>query len=169
MAEFRLNIANLAEGVHQFSFKAIPGNIGLDDSFNGMVEVEATLEKMAHQFFLKAKAHVERLCECDRCLEQFPLDLRREYSVVYLHEGEISIFDEEAEEIQFLPYDANYIDLDEDIRQYIMLAIPVKLLCKEDCLGICPICGANRNETKCNCEIQEVDPRWDKLRERTFN
>jgi uncharacterized protein len=55
------------------------------------------------------------------------------------------------------------LDLTEAIRQYTLLAIPMKPVCKTNCAGLCPNCGHNLNYGPCNCPPQEVDPRWSKL------
>ena len=52
------------------------------------------------------------------------------------------------------------LDLTEVVRQSIILALPTTPLCREDCAGLCPICGANRNIETCNCVDAEIDPRW---------
>lgn len=56
------------------------------------------------------------------------------------------------------------IDLTEAIRQYVLLAIPMKPLCATDCAGLCPTCGHNLNQGPCSCPPQKIDPRWAKLR-----
>jgi uncharacterized protein len=55
------------------------------------------------------------------------------------------------------------IDLTEVFRQYISLAEPMKLLCRPDCPGFCPICGQNLNEQQCSCLTKQIDTRWSKL------
>jgi uncharacterized protein len=52
------------------------------------------------------------------------------------------------------------IDLTEAIRQYAEMKMPMKPLCRDDCAGICPSCGRNRNEGDCDCRRRETDPRW---------
>jgi uncharacterized protein len=56
------------------------------------------------------------------------------------------------------------LDLTEAIRQYALLAVPMKPLCREDCAGLCPGCGRNLNQGGCDCPPQEADPRWAKLK-----
>jgi uncharacterized protein len=58
----------------------------------------------------------------------------------------------------------NQLDLSEVVRQDLLIALPVHALCREDCKGLCPTCGANLNEGACDCENEEFDPRWDALR-----
>jgi uncharacterized protein len=73
---------------------------------------------------------------CCRCLVEFTAEVARDFSVEYpLEKGE------------------RFIELDQDIRDYIMLDYPLKPLCKENCKGLCPRCGANLNDvTKCDCD-----------------
>ncbi|MEW6142197.1 MAG: DUF177 domain-containing protein [Chloroflexota bacterium] len=60
--------------------------------------------------------------------------------------------------------DHNHIlDLGEAVRQYVLMAVPMKPLCRPDCAGICPTCGANLNKGPCKCRETSVDPRWAKL------
>jgi len=56
------------------------------------------------------------------------------------------------------------MDLTEPVRQALLVALPMKPLCREDCAGICPQCGANRNETQCGPAEETVDDRWSGLR-----
>jgi uncharacterized protein len=57
------------------------------------------------------------------------------------------------------------LDLTEAVRQYSLLAIPMKTLCKKNCAGLCPTCGKNLNEGQCDCPKDDIDPRWSKLAE----
>jgi len=64
---------------------------------------------------------------------------------------------------QLLPGQA-VIDIADDVRQTLLLAVPLKLLCSENCRGLCPTCGKNLNEGECSCRNDVGDPRWDVLR-----
>jgi hypothetical protein len=57
------------------------------------------------------------------------------------------------------------IDLSDDARQTVLLALPLKHLCREDCRGLCPQFGRNLNEGTCDCRETRLDGRWDKLKE----
>jgi len=65
--------------------------------------------------------------------------------------------------IVYLPMDADKIDLTAELRDYAVLSIPMKNLCKEDCLGLCYKCGKNLNEGECDCEKTNIDIRWQPL------
>ena len=70
----------------------------------------------------------------------------------------------DPDEVQVVSPDVREIDIRDDLRQFLMLAVPQKLLCKESCAGLCPRCGRNLNRERCSCSVEEIDPRWDKLR-----
>jgi uncharacterized protein len=57
------------------------------------------------------------------------------------------------------------IDMADDVRQTVLLAVPLKNVCREDCRGLCPQCGRNLNDGACDCKETRVDGRWDKLKE----
>ncbi len=98
---------------------------------------------------------------CSRCLSLFsyPLALNIEdeyFPTIGVVSGTWLPLPEEP---GYFTIDERYvIDLNEPIYQYIMLAIPMKPLCREDCDGLCPDCGHNLNQGPCNCLLQEVDP-----------
>jgi len=164
MAEFRINISNLSEGIHEHVFEAEPSKIGLDERFGRMVRISVRLDKGLRQIRLQTDISAEGIFVCDRCLDNFIWQLDENYSMLYVLDDRSTVDLKEEEEIQVLSVDTNYIDLDEDVRQYILLAIPQKLLCREKCLGICPACGVNRNNEACTCDVQVTDSRWDELK-----
>jgi uncharacterized protein len=169
VAEFRINISNLSEGIHEHVFETEPSKIGLDERFRSMVKVKARLDKSVRQILLQAKMWAEGAFICDRCLDNFIWKMDKKYSMVYIQGDRSMIESKKEDEFQVLSADTNYIDLDEDVRQYILLAIPQKLLCREECLGICPTCGVNRNNESCTCEVHVTDSRWDALKKLSHN
>src|SRR5215213_1677197 len=66
----------------------------------------------------------------------------------------------QAEDLILSAYEGDAVDLDELVREQILLALPSRHLCREDCKGLCQKCGANLNDAPCSCEQGEVDPRW---------
>jgi uncharacterized protein len=169
VAEFRINISNLSEGIHEHDFETEPSKIGLDERFRSMVKIKVRLDKSHRQIFLQAAIWAEGTFVCDRCVECFDWQLDEKYSMMYIQDDRSTVDIQKDEEIQVLSADTNYIDLDEDVRQYIQLAIPFKLLCQEDCLGICPACGVNRNNESCTCSAPAADSRWDALKKLSHN
>jgi uncharacterized protein len=66
----------------------------------------------------------------------------------------------QAEDLILSAYEGDAVDLDEVVREQLLLALPSRHLCREDCQGLCQKCGANLNDGHCSCEQGEVDPRW---------
>ena len=62
-------------------------------------------------------------------------------------------------------YDGDGLELDDVLREFVLLALPMQKLCTENCKGICPVCGQNRNEIECRCQSTVGDDRWAALKE----
>jgi uncharacterized protein len=155
--------------MHEYVFEADPSRIGLDERFRSVLKVTATLDKSPRQILLQTEMQLQGTFDCDRCLGRFDRQMNGKYSLVYVQSNRSTVDVKKEEEIQVLSADTSYIDLDEDVRQYILLIIPSKILCREDCLGLCSVCGVNKNDTLCTCEDQSTDSRWDALRKLSHN
>jgi uncharacterized protein len=106
--------------------------------------------------------------QCARCLEPVNQDVVRDFELLYRPLGadagrdELSVTDAEAE-IGY--YQGNGILLEDVLREQVLLALPLKVTCREDCKGLCLHCGKNLNEEKCSCSVPMEDPRWAALKE----
>jgi uncharacterized protein len=100
---------------------------------------------------------------CARCLEPVVHDIARSFDLIYRPQGvdrradEVSISEAETE-IGY--YQGEGMLLEDVLREQVLLATPVRALCREDCKGLCPQCGRNLNVEQCNCEQHPSDPRW---------
>jgi uncharacterized protein len=129
--------------------------------------VAELVEESEAQIRIQGKYSVEMTAQCDRCLgrARFPLDAS--FDLFYrpasdiAREEEIEI-DEGETEIGF--YEGAGLELEDVLREQIVLALPMQKVCSEACKGICPVCGRNRNETECDCHVQPADDRWGALR-----
>jgi uncharacterized protein len=103
---------------------------------------------------------------CARCLEPVNEQLKGDFDLIFRPEaadaeaGERAITEEETE-IGY--YGKSGLLLEDAIREQVLLALPGRMLCKDDCQGLCPHCGANRNNAPCSCEESHTDPRWNAL------
>ena len=151
--------------MHRHSLSTEPAEIGLDKRFDRTVHVDASIEKSNRQLLVQVASRSGGSFVCDRCLEEFEQKVESHYTILYV-QGQPAPSDsgEKEEEVQYLPADANIIDLGEDVRQYLVLSLPLKTLCKEDCAGLCPFCGTNKNRANCSCTVEETDPRWADLK-----
>jgi uncharacterized protein len=101
---------------------------------------------------------------CNRCLK--PVDFSVSFDIEELFFPSIDIVSDSPlpQNPDNYTIDENHIiDLNEVLNQYMLMAMPMKVLCRPDCSGICPSCGHNRNEGSCRCTVKITDPRWSKL------
>lgn len=109
--------------------------------------------------------------ECVRCLEPFQLPMQVAFSEMFVPTLDVVTGQAmpRVDEDDVFPIDAHHhLNLAEPIRQQIILEAPMQPLCREDCGGLCPVCGKNRNVDPCNCE-QEEDVRWSALTDLTLD
>ncbi len=97
--------------------------------------------------------------QCDRCMEDF--DTTVSFEVFEKFKKEAVEENDSDEEVAVLS--GNSIELDDIIYRSLYMALPSKALCREDCKGICSQCGRNLNEGDCNCNTEQIDPRFDIL------
>jgi len=106
--------------------------------------------------------------QCARCLESVHQDVAREFELLYRPLGtdagrdELSVTDAEAE-IGY--YQGDGVLLEDVLREQVLLALPLKITCRDDCKGLCPHCGKNLNQEQCSCNVPMEDPRWAALKE----
>lgn len=115
---------------------------------------------------VRGHARVRMEAECDRCLDPLKYPIDSDFELYYrpVSEGstaEVAI-DEGESAIGF--YQGDGIELDDVLREFVLLTLPMQQICRENCKGICPVCGQNRNHVTCSCESAKVDDRWAALR-----
>lgn len=102
-------------------------------------------------------------CNCTRCLTPVDRKIDLRFRDVFVA-PEIFVGDAESEisgeDLDVSVIENESLDLAEIVREQILLSLPEQLLCREDCRGICPVCGGDRNSAECDCSKDEVDPRW---------
>jgi DUF177 domain-containing protein len=116
---------------------------------------------------VSGQVKVRMQAECDRCLEPavFPLDSGFElyYRPVTEGYGEEKAIDPSEAEMGF--YEGDGLELNDVLREFVLLDLPMRKLCDENCKGICPVCGQNRNQKECRCRTTASDDRWAALKE----
>jgi len=159
----KIQLVSLSEGVHEYEFGTDAAEINLERPISGPVGVSIVLEKTGNQVRLKGSVTAEGGFSCDRCTAEFRRPIVAAYRMYYVAEGEQ--FDGiDPSEIQSITPGSGSIDVTEDVRQTILLAVPLKLLCSEQCKGLCPHCGKNMNTDSCSCTVEREETRWEALR-----
>ena len=149
-----------------------PGEIQDDQGLSQAtpLEAEGAAELLPHtlgEIRIKGHLKVRMRSDCDRCLEpaEFPID--SDFDLFYRpahragYEEDIEI-DEGESEVAF--YEGGGVELKDILREFVLLSMPMQRVCREDCHGICPACGQNRNEASCGCESKAADDRWSALK-----
>jgi uncharacterized protein len=152
-----------------------PGEIEYLDKLRQSSELKAEgvaelLSNTLGEIRVKGHATVEMEADCDRCLETAKLPLDNDFDLFYRPEPEtkghrsgeeVAIDDGEA---QIAFYEGAGLELNDILREHILLSLPMQYVCSEACKGICPVCGRNRNQGDCGCREQLVDERWAALK-----
>lgn len=114
------------------------------------IQLELEIFNTSDSFAIEGNLEAELILSCSRCLQKYS-------SLVELNVSE-NVLKTEME-------DEEELYLDDIVVDNIILSLPMKPLCDKDCKGICPQCGQDLNKNDCNCEIETVDPRLEKLKE----
>lgn len=109
-------------------------------------------------FLVKAEVVFAYEANCSRCLEHFQAK-----QTIVINEEFVSDYQAGEDETVF-GFHGDIIDLGNCINEQIVLALPMKFLCRADCRGFCPVCGTNLNQEECHCSEQKIDSRFEKLK-----
>lgn len=159
--EIHPDVLDLGEDVGQVTLLRTTGHADLVEEHHGKHHVIQDIR-------LKGDLWTRIKVGCARCLEAVEHDVARKFDLLYRPRGvdarapELSVTDAEAE-IGY--YQGSGVQLEDVLQEQVLLALPLKLLCREDCKGLCPHCGKNLNVESCSCSEDREDPRWTALKE----
>jgi len=159
--EFPPDAIDLGEDVRQLSLLKTSGRAQLVVEHHGKRNVIQDIRLNG-----ELATRLELLCA--RCLEPVVQDVTRKFDLLYRPLGtdagneELSVTVAEAE-VGY--YQGDGLLLEDAIREQVLLAVPLKVVCREDCKGLCPTCGKNRNTEPCSCAPPLGDPRWSALKD----
>ncbi len=167
-----IDLRTILHGPRQFEFTLKAGWWQSDKEndqvlgLRGPLRVQMNIYGQGGKFVLSGHLYGTAEVRCDRCLEPYPSDLDCDFSLSLV----LALTDSDQKEIELLEEDMsidliteNEVDLYEIVREQIYLSLPMKFLCREDCSGLCPICGANLNMEKCDCQRKKGHPGFSKL------
>ena len=122
----------------------------------GPLLAECALERKGEEkVALCGKIDVQVLLPCDRCLGWYPFQVASAFQLIFALEEnqawQVKSLDSLPTDLETEVLSEPVIDLDDVLRQQVYLALPLKSLCSPSCGGLCPHCGANLNETPCEC------------------
>jgi uncharacterized protein len=138
-----------------------------DFRLTGPVELTGDIRKDSLKVRLTGGLRATLECDCGRCLDPFEVPVDTTFDLLFLPASVNTGPDDQEvadDDLGVSFYTDDVIDLRQLVREQCYLALPMKPLCREDCKGLCPVCGINRNREACSCDTAWVDPRFDALR-----
>lgn len=120
------------------------------------VKIEGTLTNEGEIFTLDATGDTRIAIQCNRCLKPVEREVAFELKEGFSHAGK------ENKETE--TFSGDQIDLSDFVKRELIAALPMKVLCGEDCQGLCSVCGKDLNQGDCQCDTTFIDPRFESLR-----
>ena len=159
----KIDLTNVMTSINKVEEKEVPIELSSFSSRLGDFPIHKkspSLHRITNvenrQLLITGAVEIEVGLACDRCLEEVPTSLHFDINKeLILQEG--SAVDEEMEETDYLI--GFELDVDKLVYAEILVNWPMKVLCKDDCKGICRVCGMNLNKGACDCQRTELDPR----------
>jgi len=153
--EFRLEFEEKPESFPVLAEMVKEGGCSFPGSINIRLRVFRISEIIEVEGFFDTALHMA----CGRCLAEFKTQLTSRFALTYTPEYHGNLDDLSRDEIELSPQDAGMItfnadriDLQEGIQEQIVMAVPLRPLCRENCRGLCAQCGANLNKGDCGCD-----------------
>lgn len=166
-----ISLQQLEQRPVRFDVEIPTGDLEYDSKLKqaSVLEAEGKAMLLNHslgEIRVEGKLNVTMQATCDRCLEPTDFPIENQFDLLYMpaemgKRGEDEI-DEGGIEVGY--YEGNGLVLNDILREVVLLALPMQLVCSEACKGICPVCGQNRNQRDCGCHEEAVDDRWSKLK-----
>ena len=167
----RIELENLEGGKGDFAEVYQPVDLNPVDERVVLIEPASVIGKIrlsGNQVFVSGHVETRAQVECDRCLQPVAIPVNADFTLEYISGSDYES-SETAElteaEMTVSVFDGEALDVDEIVKEQVLLAVPTRMLCREDCKGICPECGADRNTGECDCVTNDIDPRWAALKD----
>jgi len=161
----KIDLKSLRDEVNYLDLEGTADSLGLKVEwveFPNPIKVNLRVLRSGKNYIGEGKVETVALFECSRCLKKYSQTLKADVRFLLKEEKDQIILESEERENQVLS--GNFFKLDDLVRESLILSIPLKSLCKENCKGLCPTCGTDLNVTTCECKKEQIDPRWEKLR-----
>jgi uncharacterized protein len=168
MNKILLDLRDLDEGVSTVELEGDPECLELerdDYTFHPPVRVSLEVDKQEQEVLVAGEVSLPAQVECARCVRLFAEEARARLRTRFIRTRGAPKVDPWAPEdgVREISYDQTVLDLTDDVREAILLALPIRALCRTGCKGLCPVCGANLNEEECSCDRPRGHPAWSAL------
>ena len=172
MSEYFVDLKDLAQDKVSFAASFEPGMVdfGAEVRQAGPLDWSATAERAGAEVRINGTLSMSIECSCSRCLEAARFDIKKPFDL-FFRERDEEMFDEDQEieldeeDTRTAFFKGTKLAIADILREQVLLALPMKALCRVDCKGLCPGCGINLNTGACSCPRQEFSPHMDVLAE----
>jgi uncharacterized protein len=171
MPEYFVDLKDLSEKVSlQGTFEAGAINFAGENLRQiGPLQWNATAERVGEEIRIAGLLDTAVELGCSRCLEPAKIEVHRNFDL-FFRESDENMYDEDEvelseEDTRTAFFSGTQLAIGDILREQVLLALPMKALCKVDCKGLCPGCGTNRNLNSCNCSDENFSPTMEKLLE----
>jgi uncharacterized protein len=142
-----------------------PGNDELLREIGGkfleLIKVDLVVHNTGKIFEINGSINTVLQLYCSRCIDEIPYPINTDFYVTMID----SSYENEFKDRDFIIIKENEVDILPYIDGVIYSEIPLVPLCSDNCKGLCPICGTNKNLSQCHCKKDNIDPRWEKLKD----
>ncbi|HXF59395.1 MAG TPA: DUF177 domain-containing protein [Candidatus Saccharimonadales bacterium] len=160
-----LKLHEIDEGLSRLTLEVRPESVGIDPrdvTLEGPLTIGLTLDRRGDEIWIRGTIHGVALQQCSRCLVDFSQILELEFEVFCAKLPSArtmspKALDEEDGGVHF--HDGHVLSIDSEIREAVLLGLPMRPLCREMCAGLCPRCGEDRNQGACRCVAAAAERR----------
>lgn len=153
----QIDLRDLPDGLSNLELDLPGESFGLtaeDVDLTGPLRVQLILDRRGEEIWIRGKAQGEARLECSRCLAEYPQNLDLEFDVFCAKVSNPNVVSHKAvdeEDGGIHPHDGRVLSIDGEIREAVILGLPMKPLCREACAGLCSRCGEDLNQGPCRC------------------
>ncbi|MGI8918478.1 MAG: YceD family protein [Pyrinomonadaceae bacterium] len=167
----QVELASLERHGGKFAHNYRPGELDLNEERVTLMappRVTGRVQQSDSKVTVKGEAAAELQLECDRCLKPLSVPVFSSFEVGYVTpdtyqaDSAAELLDED---LSLSVFNGEVLDIDELVREQLLLELPAQILCQQECKGLCQECGGDRNDADCKCEDAQIDPRWAGLKE----
>ncbi|MXZ48995.1 MAG: DUF177 domain-containing protein [Candidatus Dadabacteria bacterium] len=164
-----VNVSEIKDGGLSLNLTRGPGWLGGSEksevaSVDSDIEFHIDLLRTAGEISVRGKIGFLAVARCSRCLSDVSVDTNLGVNLI-LSPSETEKKEEAGGDIDYETYRGRTIDLNDYMREQVNLSLPYKVVCTEDCRGLCSGCGQNLNEQQCGCETRQEDSRFAVLKD----
>jgi len=158
----KIKFTNYDDGIHHFEFLENVNDLNIDERYYGKLKIDCKMDKSQHQIVIDCDLNLNAKLTCDRCVSDFERTYSNHFQNIYFTTFENDNTDETG--IYYISPNEDKINLSNDVADILNLSLPMKIICSDECKGLCTSCGQSLNDSECNCNKSIENPVWEQLK-----